>query len=81
MSPSTVQVNVGGEKRAVLVKHVGMASMIDGKVRATLLGTGMATCPLCKASPTQMKDVDGCLQREIDPGKTAKKKMYYDAPH
>ena len=46
----------------------GIGSMVDGKVRAALLGRGCQRCPQCNATPKEMMNLALLLLRDLDVG-------------
>lgn len=55
-----------GEDKEIIINHCLQLTMVDGKVCSALSDTSNATCFMCKAVPTQMKDVASCIERPID---------------
>lgn len=51
--------------RKFYVDHVLQFTMVDGKVCNALTETSSAKCYICQAKPTEMNDIDKCLQKEV----------------
>ncbi|XP_044572242.1 uncharacterized protein LOC123257406 [Drosophila ananassae] len=51
--------------RKFCVDHILQLTMVDGKVCNALSETSSSKCYICQARPTEMNDIDKCLQKKV----------------
>lgn len=52
-------------ERNIHVEHKLQLTMVDGKVCNALSQTSSAKCYICKAKPTEMNDIEACIQKVV----------------
>lgn len=51
--------------KTLCVQHILQLTMVDGKICNALTQTSSSKCYICNAKPTDMNNIEKCLQREV----------------
>jgi len=63
------------EDQTIKFEHSLQLTMIDGKICSALSETSSAKCYICEATPTQMSNLDVCLQKDVHEDRYTQKKI------
>lgn len=53
------------DQKTIYIEHILQLTMVDGKVCNALTQTSSAKCYICNAKPTEMNNIEQCLQKEV----------------